>query len=132
MISPRPSTRAFSRACALTAQAGRALARWSPRRWAVAAVAAAATALVVGVPTDVVPNPLFGRSIPVQWWNHPILVLTAVLAGLVIATYTGPGAPSRPGGPAASDRWAACCHCSPSAARCATRSCWSSSGPPAP
>ncbi|RFU37156.1 hypothetical protein DZF91_34370 [Actinomadura logoneensis] len=73
----------------MTGQAGRALALWSARRWAVALAAAGASALAVGVPTDVVPNPLFGRSVPVQWWNYPILALTAVLGGLVIASYAG-------------------------------------------
>lgn len=68
-------------------RAARALAAWPPRRWAAATVAALATALLVGLPTDVVPNPLFSRAVPVQWWNYPTLALTAVLAGLVLATY---------------------------------------------
>lgn len=68
-------------------RAARALAGWPRNRWATAAAGAAVTALLVGMPTDVVPNPLFSRTVPVQWWNHPALAVTAVLAGVVLATY---------------------------------------------
>lgn len=63
------------------------LQRWSPRRWAVAAVASLVVALLVGLPTDVIPNPVFGRSIAVTWWSYPVLVVTAVLGGMLVATY---------------------------------------------
>ncbi|MDA8435317.1 MAG: hypothetical protein M0Z98_04970 [Actinomycetales bacterium] len=62
---------------------------WPARRWAVAAVTAALTVLVVGVPTVLIPNPWFGRAVPPTWWAWPVLVLTAVLSGLVTATYIG-------------------------------------------
>ncbi|SCK55821.1 hypothetical protein [Streptomyces sp. WMMB 322] len=68
-------------------RAGLALRRWSPRRWTVAACAAAGTALLVGLPTAVVPSPLFSRAVPAQWWSYPTLALTAVLGGVVLATY---------------------------------------------
>lgn len=66
-------------------------AQWSPRRWAVALGAAIATALAIGVPTDVIPNPVFGRPVPVTWWSIPVLVVTAVLSGLLVATYVRDG-----------------------------------------
>ena len=44
-------------------------------------------ALAVGVPTDVIPNPMFGRPVDVTWWSYPALVITAVLGGLLLATY---------------------------------------------
>jgi hypothetical protein len=53
----------------------------------VALAVAAATALAVGIPTDVVPTDLYRRMTPVVWWNYPIWAATAVLAGLVVATY---------------------------------------------
>lgn len=68
-------------------RAVRALAAWSPGRWTTAAGAALATALLVGVPTAVVPSPLFSRAVPVQWWNYPALALTSLLAGIVLTTY---------------------------------------------
>jgi hypothetical protein len=72
---------------------------WSARRWLVAIGAGVGTALLIGLPTDVIPNPVFGRPVPVTWWSYPVLVVTAVLAGLVVATYVsdpdaaGPVAP---------------------------------------
>lgn len=60
---------------------------WSRRRWLAAAVGALVTALAVGLPTDVIPNPVFGRPVDVTWWSYPVLVVTAVLGGLLIATY---------------------------------------------
>lgn len=66
-----------------------ALRGWTPARWAIAGAAAVLTALLVGLPTDVVPNPVFGRSVPVQWWNYPALAVTASLGGIVLATYAG-------------------------------------------
>ena len=48
-----------------------------------------AALLFVDTFLDVVPNPVFGRSVPVQWWNYPALAVTAVLGGIVLATYAG-------------------------------------------
>jgi hypothetical protein len=67
--------------------AGVGLRSWSPRRWAAAAGAAVVTALMIGLPTDVIPNPVFGRPVEVTWWSLPVLVVTSVLAGLLVATY---------------------------------------------
>lgn len=70
-----------------------ALRLWSLRRWVVAAAATVLTALVVAVPTAMVPTPVFGREIPTTWWAWPVLALTAVLSGLLFATYVRePGA----------------------------------------
>ncbi|MER6103799.1 hypothetical protein ABT115_16095 [Streptomyces sp. NPDC001832] len=79
-----------------------ALRDWQLRQWAVAGAGALLSALAVGVPTDVIPNPLFSRSAPVQWWNYPALAGTGVLAGLVLGTYvrpsSAPGTPDSPDG----------------------------------
>ncbi|MFF3286368.1 hypothetical protein [Streptomyces sp. NPDC003023] len=83
-------------------RAGTALRGWRTRQWTVAGAGALATAVLVGAPTDVVPNPLFGRSVPVQWWNYPALAVTAVLAGIVLSTYVRPPSPS-PEQPEAAD-----------------------------
>ncbi len=63
------------------------LASWSTRRWATAVVAAVVTFFAIGLPTDVIANPVFGRPIDVTWWSYPVLVATAGLAGLLVATY---------------------------------------------
>ena len=65
----------------------RTLVGWSPRRWTVAAGAAGASVVLLGVPTAVVPNPVFGRSVPPTAWALPVLLVTSVLAGLLAATY---------------------------------------------
>ncbi|MGW4232474.1 hypothetical protein ACWEF9_24840 [Streptomyces sp. NPDC004980] len=75
-------------------RAGTALRTWQARQWLVAGIGALATAVAVGAPTDVVPNPLFSRSIPVQWWNYPALALTSLLAGIVLSTYVARQGPS--------------------------------------
>ncbi|MFR9674887.1 hypothetical protein [Streptomyces sp. TR02-1] len=80
-------------------RAARALAAWPARRWAAAAASAAACAVLIGVPTAVLPTPLFSRSVPVQWWNLLTLALTSVLAGIVLATYVRrPGETTAAGG----------------------------------
>jgi len=44
-------------------------------------------AAAIGLPTDVIPNPVFGRPVDITWWSYPVLVVTAVLSGLLVATY---------------------------------------------
>jgi hypothetical protein len=70
------------------------LRRWTPRQFLVATAAAAAIALLIGLPTDVIPNPVFGRPVPVTWWSYPTLVITAVLGGLLAGTYVRRETPS--------------------------------------
>lgn len=62
---------------------------WTRRHVAVALLAAISTYLLLGVPTDVVNNGVFGRSIEVTPWSMPVLVATSVLSGLLAATYVG-------------------------------------------
>jgi hypothetical protein len=64
-----------------------ALRVWSARRWRVAVLGGIATAILVALPTAVIPNPVFGRAIEVTWWSYPIVVLTGILGGLLLATY---------------------------------------------
>ncbi len=69
-------------------QAGSALRAWGTRQWLVAFAAAIGTALLVGLATVLVPNGFFRRDISPEPWNYPIWLLTAVLTGLLFATYT--------------------------------------------
>jgi hypothetical protein len=61
--------------------------QWSARRWLVAVGAAVVFAVAAGLPTDVIPNPLAERQVPTAWWNYPTLVVTALLSGMLAATY---------------------------------------------
>lgn len=47
--------------------------------------------LVIGLPTVLIPNSLFARSVPATWWAWPVLIITALLAGMVAATYVRRG-----------------------------------------
>lgn len=71
----------------------RNLRGWPARRWAAAAGTAVLTYLVVAIPTDLIDTPVFSREVPPTWWAQPVLIITAVLAGLLTATYV-----SRPDG----------------------------------
>jgi hypothetical protein len=65
-----------------------ALKGWTRARWWFAAATALVSALAIGLPTDVIPNPVFGRQgTPVEPWAMPVLAITAVLSGLLFATY---------------------------------------------
>ena len=62
---------------------------WGARRWGTAVLGTVAVALLTGLPTVMVPNPVFTRMVPVTGWNRPVWLVTAVLAGLLVATYVG-------------------------------------------
>ena len=65
-----------------------ALKGWTRTRWWFAAAMGSVSALAIGLPTDVIPNPVFGRQgTPVEPWAVPVLAITAVLSGLLFATY---------------------------------------------
>lgn len=64
-----------------------ALVGWTRRRWLVAALVTAAVAVATGIPTDLVPTSLYTRMTPIPWWSWPIWSATAVLAGLLAASF---------------------------------------------
>ena len=57
----------------------------------VATAAAVVVAVVIGIATVLIPNPVFTREIPPVWWNYPVLLLTSALSGMLVATYLRPG-----------------------------------------
>jgi len=73
----------------------RALRAWSARQVLVALTAAVAVALVIGVATVLIPNPVFARDIAPVWWNYPVWLITSALSGMLVATFlradAGPG-----------------------------------------
>ena len=70
------------------------ISQWSLQRWLVALAVGAVVAAAVGIPTGIVPTSFYTRMTPVLWWNYPIWLLTAVLSGLVAATYVRSRIPS--------------------------------------
>src|SRR5690625_3176672 len=67
-----------------------ALRLWTPRQWWAALGFSVGFGLLVGVSTVIIPNTLFSREIPTEWWDYPVWVVTAFLAGMLAATYVRP------------------------------------------
>lgn len=57
------------------------------RRVVVGVLAACAFVVVIAVPTDLIDTPWFSREIPPTWWSWPSVLVTAVLSGMLAATY---------------------------------------------
>jgi len=66
----------------------RATLNW--RTLATGLGATALTGLLIGIPTAVVPNSYFSRMTPVRPQDYMFLAITAVLTGLLAASYTVP------------------------------------------
>ena len=67
-----------------------ALRSWTLRRRVAAGLLSVAFALLIGLPTVIIPNPVFSREIPVGTWSYPVWVVSSVLAGMLAATYVRP------------------------------------------
>lgn len=74
---------------------GLALRSWTRRQVVAAVLFAVGFALLIGLPTVLIPNPVFGREIEALAWNYPVWLLTSVLAGMLAATYVRPAARTR-------------------------------------
>lgn len=61
----------------------------SPRRLAVMTVGALVALLVTGIPTAMIDNSWFTRMTPITWWSYPIWIVSAIIVGLMAATYVG-------------------------------------------
>ena len=51
----------------------------------VALAAAGISAVLVGLPTAIIPSGHFVRMTAVLWWNYPVWILGSVLSGLAVA-----------------------------------------------
>jgi hypothetical protein len=60
---------------------------WPAKRWVAAITAAVATFFIIGIPTAVIENPVFGRAVGVTAWSIPVLIATSILSGMLFATY---------------------------------------------
>jgi hypothetical protein len=54
---------------------------------AIGVLAGIGTVAIIGVPTDVIPNPLFGRQTPVHPYDVAVLIALGILTGALVATY---------------------------------------------
>ncbi len=61
---------------------------------ATSSISTWSTALVIGIPTDVLPNPWFGREICVRALDVIVLVALSAVTGALLATYAVAGAPA--------------------------------------
>jgi hypothetical protein len=70
------------------------------RPTAAGILAAAGTAALIGITTDVISNPWFGRKTPVHGFEVAVVIVLSLLTGALAATYSlaaGPRAPRRAG-----------------------------------
>lgn len=74
---------------------------WTPRQYMAAAGFSVLFALLIGIPTVLIPNPVFGREIAVLTWNYPVWIGSSILAGMLAATYVRPSKDTPP--PASDD-----------------------------
>ena len=64
-----------------------ALQLWSTRQWVIGVAGGFILSVVVSIPTDVIPNPFFTRSMAVTWWSYPVVIATGVLGALLVGSY---------------------------------------------
>ena len=58
---------------------------WTPRRYLLALGAALVAAVAVGIPSDLIDTPLFGRPVEITVWAWPVWIVTSILIGLLVA-----------------------------------------------
>lgn len=63
------------------------LKTWPKVRWYATIATALLAFIVIGIPTAVIPNSIFGREVEVTAWSIPVLAATSLLSGLLLATY---------------------------------------------
>jgi hypothetical protein len=64
--------------------------RWIPSV-GIGVLAALGTAALIGVPTDIVPNPWFGRQTPVHPYDVVVLIVLSAITGALIVTCAAAG-----------------------------------------
>ena len=72
---------------------GWAIRGWGPRRWLAATAGTVASAAMIGIPTGIIETPYYHRMTSVLWWNYPVWAATALLSGLLLATYVNQPSP---------------------------------------
>ncbi|MEP9395021.1 hypothetical protein ABLE94_22570 [Gordonia sp. VNK1] len=70
---------------------GSALRTATARQALVMSATAAAVGVIIGLATVLIPNDVFSRDVAPVMWNYPALAATALLSGLLAATYVRSG-----------------------------------------
>jgi hypothetical protein len=65
----------------------RPMAGWPIQRWVVAFGAAGVAAVLIGVPTVMIPSRFFSRMTQTIWWEYPFWGVASLLTGLIAATF---------------------------------------------
>jgi len=68
---------------------------WSAGQWRLATAVSVAAFFVIGEIGQTLPPENTGRMYPVEWWNWATLFASAVLIGLIAATFVTPGSRRR-------------------------------------
>ncbi|MCC7364941.1 MAG: hypothetical protein IT303_11270 [Dehalococcoidia bacterium] len=63
------------------------LGMFGARGWALAALGAVATLVVIGLPVALIDNPVFGRQLAARDQDYVFWAITAVLGGLILGSY---------------------------------------------
>ncbi len=68
---------------------------WSRRQWQLAIGGFVVSFVLMGTIGETLPGASGGRATPVEWWNYITLVVSSVLIGLIIGTFTPRRQPKR-------------------------------------
>lgn len=61
----------------------------SQRFWFVTMAGSVASLLILGIPSAIIPNPIFTRIVPTQPFNVVVWLISGLLLGVTAATYAG-------------------------------------------
>lgn len=76
--------------------AAQALRLWGARQWGVAVLAGLATALLLGLTTELAPPEALSRGTAAAWWDGAVWITVSALSGLLVASYVSPVAGGTP------------------------------------
>ncbi|MGH9169699.1 MAG: hypothetical protein ACRD0Z_02310 [Acidimicrobiales bacterium] len=68
---------------------------WSRRQWQLAIGGFVVSFLLMGTIGETLPGASGGRGTPVEWWNYLTLVVSPMLIGSILGTFTPRGQPNR-------------------------------------
>ncbi len=63
------------------------LGMFSPRIWLIALAGAVGTAILLAIPAALIENPVFGREVAPRAQDYVFLAITALIGGLIIASF---------------------------------------------